>query len=194
LVVVKPDSDIEQLKEEVSFDFSDFKKYLHPSGKGVWAQASTIGSLEALLLFLKQSNIPVARFNIGPVHKKDVVQASVMLEHGAIYAAMLCFDVKIEKEAQELADETGVIIFTANVIYHLFDNYMKHVEKLKEQRKQEAASEAIFPCILKILPDNIYRKRNPIIVGVLVEEGQLRVGTPLCVPKAKVIIHFNLKF
>ena len=38
-------------------------------------QASTLGSLEALLEFLKQSKIPVSEINIGPVNKKDVQKA-----------------------------------------------------------------------------------------------------------------------
>jgi hypothetical protein len=36
---------------------------------------------------------------------------------------MLCFDVKIDKEAQAYADEVGVKIFSAEIIYHLFDNF-----------------------------------------------------------------------
>ena len=45
-------------------------------------QASTLGSLEALLEFLKSPavNIPVAGIAIGPVNKRDVMGASVMHE------------------------------------------------------------------------------------------------------------------
>ena len=44
-------------------------------------QASTLGSLEALLEFLKSPavKIPVTGINIGPVAKRDVMRASVML-------------------------------------------------------------------------------------------------------------------
>lgn len=65
----------------------------------------------------------VSIINIGPVHKKDVIKCSTMLERAKEFAVMLCFDVKIEKEAQELAEEFGVRIFKADIIYHLFDQF-----------------------------------------------------------------------
>lgn len=43
--------------------------------------ASTLGSLNALLEFLHTSKIPQCGINTGPVHKKDVRNASGMLEH-----------------------------------------------------------------------------------------------------------------
>uniref|UniRef100_M1ATG2 Translation initiation factor if-2 n=1 Tax=Solanum tuberosum TaxID=4113 RepID=M1ATG2_SOLTU len=60
-------------------------------------------------------------FCIGPVHKKDVMKASVMLEKKKEYATILAFDVKVTQEAQELSDELGVKVFMADIIYHLFD-------------------------------------------------------------------------
>jgi translation initiation factor 5B len=41
---------------------------------------------------------------------------------------------------------------------------------------------AVFPSIIKILPQHVYNQKDPIIVGVEVVEGILKVGTPLCVP------------
>jgi translation initiation factor 5B len=40
----------------------------------------------------------------------------------------LAFDVKVEREAQEMADSLGVRIFTADIIYHLFDQFMAYRE------------------------------------------------------------------
>ena len=39
---------------------------------------------------------------------------------------ILAFDVKVERDAQELANELGVRIFTADIIYHLFDKFTKY--------------------------------------------------------------------
>ena len=74
-------------------------------------QASTLGSLEALLEFLRTSKIPYAGVKIGPVVKRDVMRASVMLEHEPKYTIILAFDVKVERDAQEMADKEGVKIF-----------------------------------------------------------------------------------
>lgn len=40
----------------------------------------------------------------------------------------------------------------------------------------------MFPSIIRILPQHIFNQKDPIIVGVEVAEGILKVGTPLCIP------------
>ena len=42
------------------------------------------------------------------------------------WAVILAFDVRVERDAQEMADSLGVKIFVADIIYHLFDNFLKH--------------------------------------------------------------------
>jgi translation initiation factor 5B len=71
-------------------------------------------------------NIAVSGINIGPVHKRDVLRANVMNERGhKKYAVILAFDVPVTKEAREMAQEFNVRIFTADIIYHLFDQVIK---------------------------------------------------------------------
>lgn len=181
LLVVGPDDDEEDIMEEVMTDLTSLLSSIDKSGKGVCVQSSTLGSLEALLTFLKASNIPVSGINIGPVHKKDIIRCSVMLERAPEYAQLLAFDVPIEKEAADLAQDMGVTIFSANIIYHLFDKFTAHMKAVEEQKRKDAAPMAIFPCIIKMVPQAIFNKRSPIIMGVDVLEGTLKVGTPLAV-------------
>ncbi len=44
-------------------------------------------------------------------------------------------------------------------------------------------SVAVFPSIIRILPQHVFNQKDPIIVGVEVVEGILKVGTPLCIPQ-----------
>ncbi|XP_010539737.1 PREDICTED: eukaryotic translation initiation factor 5B [Tarenaya hassleriana] len=189
LYVVGPDDDLEDVKASAMEDMRSVMSRIDKSGEGVYVQASTLGSLEALLEFLKtpEVKIPVSGIGIGPVHKKDIMKASVMLERKKEFATILAFDVKVTTEARELADELGVKIFCADIIYHLFDQFKAYIDNIKEEKKKETADEAVFPCVLQILPNCVFNKKDPIVLGVDVVEGIVKVGTPICVPQREFI-------
>mmetsp|Transcript_553 Transcript_553/g.735 ORF Transcript_553/g.735 Transcript_553/m.735 type:complete len:1277 (-) Transcript_553:100-3930(-) len=189
LFVCGQDDDIEDLKDDVMADFASILSKIHSSGQGVYVQASTLGSLEALLQFLEDQKVPVSGIAIGPVRKKDVIKAAVMKEQNKEeYAVILAFDVPVSAEGKQIAAEMGVTIFTADIIYHLFDMVTKYFKDIRDKRRQEAAPKAVFPCVLKILPEFIFNKRSPIVIGVEVVEGILRTGTPLCVTEKNPIL------
>lgn len=181
LMVVGPDDDESDIEEEIESDLGALFSRVEKSGRGVTVQASTLGSLEALLDFLKVSKIPVANVGIGPVYKRDVMNCGTMLEKNKEYAVMLCFDVKIDKEAQQYADEQGIKIFTADIIYHLFDAFTKHMELIAEKKKEDSKLLAVFPCVLT--PVAVFNKTGPIVVGVDVVEGNLKMHTPIAAVK-----------
>lgn len=185
-VAQKPD-EVEILKEEVARDLKSALSHVKLAERGVYVQASTLGSLEALLEFLKQSKIPYANIRIGPVVKRDVMKASTMLEHDSQFATILAFDVKVERDAQEMADTVGVKIFQADIIYHLFDKFMSYREELKQRKRDEFKHIAVFPCKLRVLPQFVFNSRDPIVCGVMVEAGIVREGTPICVPSKEFV-------
>ncbi|XP_020261198.1 LOW QUALITY PROTEIN: eukaryotic translation initiation factor 5B-like [Asparagus officinalis] len=190
LYVVGPDDDLEVVKEAVMQDMHKVMSRIDKSGEGVYVQASTLGSLEALTEFLKSPavSIPFCDFSIGPVHKKDVMKASVMRERGKKeYATILAFDVKIDEDARILAKELQVEIFEADIIYHLFDQFKAYIDNVRAEKKKESAEDAVFPCVLKIMPNCVFNKKDPIVLGVDVSEGILKVGTPICIPSQEFI-------
>lgn len=195
LLVVGPEDDEEDLEDEVMGDLAQLLNRVSKDSRGVSVQASTLGSLEALLEFLKVSKIPVANISIGPVYKRDVMMAGTMLEKAKQYAVMLCFDVKVDKDAQAYADEVGVTIFTADIIYHLFDDFTTHMAALVEQKKEENKLSAVFPCVLT--PVKVFNKKDPIVIGVDVTDGNLRLTTPIAAVKTnpvtnvKEVIHLG---
>ena len=184
-MVLGPDDYVEDLKEEVQSEVEGILSQVDKSGEGVCVQASTLGSLEALLEFLRSPavKIPVSGISIGPVHKHDVMRASIMMEKKMKeYAVILAFDVAVTKEAREYAAETGVKIFTADIIYHLFDQFTAYMEQVRANKKKDVAFDATFPCVLSIMPQFVFNKKDPIVLGVEVLAGIARVGTPLCIP------------
>ncbi|KAL4075578.1 hypothetical protein J3A83DRAFT_4356844 [Scleroderma citrinum] len=181
LLVVGPDDDEEDLRDEVMSDLTSLLNSIDKSGRGVCVQASTLGSLEALLDFLKVSKIPVNGINIGPVHKKDVMRCATMLERAKELAVILAFDVPVDKDTEKLAEEMGIRIFKADIIYHLFDAFTAYNNEIMEAKRRDAAPQAVWPCRLKTIA--AFCKRDPIILGVDILDGTLRIGTPICVVK-----------
>lgn len=188
LHVAKTDADVERLTTMCMKEFDSAMNKIKCVERGVYVQASTLGSLEALLEFLKQSKIPYSSVRIGPVVRKDVMKISTMLEHAPTYACILAFDVRVERDAQEMADQVGVRIFQAEIIYHLFDKFTAHIEDVKRKQREQYKSIAVFPCKLKILPTCIFNKRDPIVIGVEVMAGKLKTDTPIYVVEKEILI------
>ena len=59
LVKEVEEDDIEELKQDASNDVNNIMDTVDRSGHGVWVQASTLGSLEALLDFLKSPAVKI---------------------------------------------------------------------------------------------------------------------------------------
>lgn len=61
-------------------------------------------------------------------------------------------------------------------------------QELKQKKREEFKHIAVFPCKLRILPQHIFNSRGPIVVGVVVEAGVVKEGTPVTVPSKEVSI------
>lgn len=100
------EEELESYKEILNKDIKKIKKNVKLKPIGVGVAASTLGSLEALLVYLKSKKIDVSNICIGDVTKNDLLkvlspfqQAHKSSDIKKEYLTMLCFDVKILPEA-----------------------------------------------------------------------------------------------
>jgi translation initiation factor IF-2 len=49
------------------------------------------------------------------------------------------------------------------------------MDNIKEEEKKEFADESVFPCVLEIIPNCIYNKKDPVVFGVDILEGISKV-------------------
>jgi translation initiation factor 5B len=152
-----------------------FKKELSESIKtqkqGIIVKADSLGSLEALLVLLKQENIPVLKAGIGKINKTDIISAKANLDINELDAVIVGFNVSIDEDAKGM--EGKIKILTQDVIYKLIEELVLYrKEKVNEIEKQRLMALTTL-CKLEILPQYVFRNTKPAIFGVSVNKGKI---------------------
>jgi translation initiation factor 5B len=154
---------------------------------GVIVKADTLGTLEALLEALRRLNVPVKSADVGNVSKNDVLEASLTAKSDKSLGVILAFNVKVLPEAEQEAARSGVKIFSDNIIYHLLDQYTEWRERLKEEEISAQLNQLVRPGKFMILPGFVFRRSDPVIVGIEVLGGVIRPGYPLISSKGREV-------
>eukprot|EP00758_Cryptobia_borreli_P003300 Tbor_TRINITY_DN3670_c0_g1::TRINITY_DN3670_c0_g1_i1::g.392::m.392/K03243/EIF5B; translation initiation factor 5B len=184
--LIREGDSFEKIAKEVHSEVNSILN-IPRSMEGVLVQSSTLGSLEALLTFLKEKNIPVAKVNLGPLHKSHLDRVLAIKQKYPRYACVLAFDVPITEQAQQVAKTNNIEIFSAKIIYHLFDSFVAYNKRYEEAEEAKLRKVAVFPVLLKI--QEAIRRSNPMILSVMVSRGNLHIGTPLAVMReGRVVI------
>ncbi|AFM98901.1 translation initiation factor IF-2 [Encephalitozoon hellem ATCC 50504] len=190
VLIVK--SSEEEVKNALEADLESVFSSMELHQEGVHVVSSTLGSLEALVSFLKTSNVPISGVSIGTVKKKDMIIVSSMTKKHKEYAVILCFDVVLDREIKDMASSMGVRVFEAKIIYHLLDSYVKFISEEREKNKKMHMEQAVFPVKMSIVPKCIFNSRSPLVIGVHIRDGILKVGTPLCVFKEDEVVRLGI--
>jgi translation initiation factor 5B len=141
---------------------------------GVIVKADTLGSLEAMAEILKANNVQVRIADVGDISKRDVIEAAVVKTREPLVGAILAFGVKTLPDAQEESEANGIPIFNQPIIYNLIDAYVQWA-KNKRETKSEAEFEALVkPGKIRVLPNCIFHRAKPLVVGVEVLGGRLK--------------------
>ncbi|HKJ97030.1 MAG TPA: translation initiation factor IF-2 [Thermoplasmataceae archaeon] len=178
---VIPGSPIIVVGEDPSDAFEEILKESQPdielSPNGVTIKAEALGSLEALSFELNQHGIPIRSAQIGDITKRDIVDAETLNE--PLDRIILGFNVSFHQEAREESMATDVGVMVGNVIYSLVDDTEKWLKDKKREIEEARKSKMPIPSKITIIPDYIFRTTKPVIVGVKIHTGEIKVGDRL---------------
>ena len=95
-------------------------------------KAEAQGSLEAAYnTLLKNDQLKIVHYAVGEINKSDILLAKTT---GAI---VIGFNVKANKEVEELARQEKVVIKTYNIIYHLLEELEEVAQVMREKEEQQ---------------------------------------------------------
>ncbi len=165
--------------------------------QGIIAKADSLGSLEALLVLLRQQNIPVVKAGIGSINKTDIISAKANLEINELDSVIVGFNVSVEEDANELKKEQGenIKVITDEVVYKLIEDLVDWRKKKVQEIEKKRLMGLTTICKLELLHQYVFRNTNPAIFGVKVLGGKIKKETHLIdesgnkVGKIKAIQH-----
>jgi translation initiation factor aIF-2/yIF-2 len=180
LYVAEDQGRVEQLKKNVEEEVSSVKIF-NKEISGVVIKSDSLGTLEAIVSAINGKGIPIRLADVGPISKRDVLEAK--LTEDEAYRVILAFRVKPITGV----DLTGVKLITNDIIYQLIDELEKYINEVREREKRRTLDSITLPGKLKILPGFVFRRSDPIIVGVEVLGGVLKPGYVLIDKEGKEI-------
>ena len=176
LYVASNASDIEKYTKLIESEMKSV--FIDTETNGIILKCDTIGSLEAIVEMLRRSQVPVAKADIGPVNRRDIMEAKAIKEKNRHLGVILAFNVRILPDAKEESEDSHIKLFEDRVIYSLIDNYNAWVEE--DTAHEEDAIFAEFTPIAKFtfLKGYVFRNNNPAVFGIRIDAGNLRHKVP----------------
>ncbi|MFQ5969674.1 MAG: translation initiation factor IF-2 [Nitrososphaerales archaeon] len=170
--VAKTEEDILNLKSLIE---AEIKSIVISTDKvGVVVKCDTLGSLEAVTEMLKKNNKPIRIADIGPITRRDVVEAIAVKEKDRYLGVVLGFNVKVLEDAEVESNDRTIKIFNEPVMYNLVKSYIDWSTFEKEKEEITLFSSLITPCKFIFLKGFVFRRNNPAIFGVEVKAGSLK--------------------
>lgn len=174
------DDEIEKAVQEVEeeLDSAEFDT----QKEGVVVKADSLGSLEAVMREVEDINVQKAE--VGNVIKSDIIEVE---NEEPEERAVLAFNTQITDQARQLARNKDIKIFQSKVIYDIFENYGEWKKELKEKQKEKALNAISRPAKIRVMPDHIFNRSKPAVVGVKIVEGILTPGSSVMTIDGKSI-------
>jgi translation initiation factor 5B len=185
LYVLRGEGDLEKVYERMRAEIGEF--VISTDKTGVIVKADTLGTLEALVSYLREKGVPIRSANIGNVSKRDIMEAAAVRLKDEFLGVVLTFNVDIPKELEIEAANRGVRIFRGEVLFRLVDDYLAWVQSTREERSRAVFERLVKPTKVRVMEGYVFRRSNPAIFGVEVLAGELEPRVSLMNSQGKVV-------
>ncbi len=176
LYATSNNSDVENFKKSIQDEMQSV--FINTETNGVILKCDAIGSLEALTEMLRRKQIPISKADIGPVTRRDVLEAMALKENDRHLGVILAFNVKVLQDAETEAEDNHIRIFTDKIIYSLIDTYTQWAEDDKADEENSILAELTPISKFTFLKGFVFRNNNPAVFGIRVDIGNLRQKVP----------------
>jgi len=180
LIVIKDNENevLQEMREEVTV-------HIETEDEGVLIKADAIGSLEALAHEARNADIPIRKYEMGEISRRDIVEVAAYKD--VLHRVILGFNVSVLPEAKEALQDSEIRVFLNDVVYRLIEEYDEWRDKERSRIETDKRSQFAFPGKIRILPGCVFRVSKPAIVGVRILSGRIRPGQTLINPDGKDI-------
>lgn len=173
IYAVNNESNLKEIESKIEEELKQVRFY--NSVEGIVVKADSLGTLEAIVTALNKENIPVRVADIGNISKRDLMEASIVAQQKKEYGIIAAFRVK----TQSGLDVGNTKIIYDDIIYQLIEDIKKYIDDVKNSEKRKTLETLVLPGKFKILPGYVFRRSDPVIVGVEIQGGIVKSKSPL---------------
>lgn len=164
--------EIARLKRQIEDEMRSV--FVDTESNGVIIKCDTIGSLEAVTSMLKRDKVPMAKADVGPVTRRDVVEAKAVKENDRHLGVILAFNVRVLPDAREESEAGHVRIFEDRVIYSMIDEYNRWVADDTAHEEDAVFAELTPIAKFTFLKGYVFRNNDPAVFGIRIDAGILK--------------------
>lgn len=182
----KANEELEQFYKK--FNFTDF---------GIYAMATTLGELEALINIIKENKINIRGGSANLMTEREIINYSSLIEdQEEKESRVIMYFGKLTDKEKETFDKQSskmnIKFLQSEVSYQLIKDYRDFYKKCIDEKQTEysESGEAVFPCKMKILDEFIFMKggSDDLMFGVKIIKGKLYKGTPIYCPDKNIVL------
>jgi translation initiation factor 5B len=185
--------------KSASIDDSAYETFVARKSKllsdiGVYVVIPSESMIDGVHEYFTSQNIPIAGYSIGSTTKADIIKfvnkfKTYQEEYNSRYKCIMCclpdmvddvdekqlYKTIFDEEKLNILKHENFTLLFGGTIYKLANEYTKYSDKCKQEFIDKYGQYASFEA--ETIPKFIFRTSDPILCGITVKSGIIRIGT-----------------